>query len=891
MPTALLYKEGGIAFGQEALGPDASIGFKLALGDIRPGQSPHTRHTFPCSDGERRSAFQLSQDFLDKILASVDAKLPAKDNVGSVGACVVVAEPLKFQVEDRKTPDWLSNYRRNVTRILRRFKRIEFLPEPFAVYQYYKYGLRIPKLADRTKRFALILDMGGGTFDACIIETTSEGDVSSTGNHSKPLSASSVPYAGLHLDRQIALYLLKKNAHDDKKDDVERYYKQYERTLRGNLDRLDLRTEAQAFMANMDALRPLCEHKKIELATAIVDWRLDAEKYDRVEIDVPVDPLAHSDCIPTEFYGHQMYAIFERLWNDKLKRVVHRVMRGASDRLKGGRIDVSLISGGSANVAWLAALLKRDFGSELAGAEPVNIGASYQDVVANGLAIECARRHFSTPDEAPEFVAVTYNPVRLLLAPDSPDFKAHRFRSVDDKVDMQRALPGDLVPSSHAFCHFFDRPLRWQVRLPTPPNQYLSYLFCRPSDRADKDTAPLDLAYNLEEWELTTSLKSFDAKTTVELTVREDGTAVPKFIYKLENKRGGVEENSETGRPFYIDMTTGAAREPVKSYVGLDFGTSNSSICLLADHEIELVDKRETSGRWRGLSDALTDIPYPAAVAIRRLLSEHDAASIFDVAIEAYEACLAMLAYSAAADVLYENERWGGLRNFPHRAMGPLKALLVASTERRATCGCIRDRTAVEGLVRLEEALHGFTEGKHHKTSRHSPKWVDYVDDIARATVGALAGNLFGYCATSDKIPYQDRFEGTFMVAHDQPPFVRHYRYTSTTAIDSTVALMLDPERRKARSLTPLLVWDRRGRDGERTCYLLDSPRRSAERGRTAGEWSYKPCHTAGVAAASDIDRGLSEAVDALLTEGSFVTGEVDLEVAEVGAAGDPEAK
>ena len=878
VPTALRYQDGCIAIGHDAVGGKATVGFKLALGDIRPGQSPETRDTFDCSDGARRSAYELAQDFLNQLLTSVEDKLPLSESSGSVGVRFVVAEPLKFQLKDRR-PDWLNNYRQNVARILGRFKTIEFLPEPFAVYQYYKYGLRLPKLAERTKRFALILDMGGGTFDVCIIESTAEGDVSRTGSHSKPLAAKSAPFAGFHLDRQIALYLLKRNVPDARKKDVERYYEQYERTLRGDLDRRDLRAETQAFMTNMDSLRPICEQKKIELTTAITDWRLGVEQYDRVEVDVPVNPLRKSTWAPSELYGHQMFAIFEKTWNTRLKSIVKGVLVAARDRLAGNTIDVSLISGGSANIGWLAALLKRDFTEELAEAEPVNIGESYQNVVANGLAIECARRHFSDAGDAPEFVAVTYNPIRLLLGADGGDLAKLRFRSSDDKVDMQRAQAGDLLPSAHAFRHFFGYPLRWKVKLPSPPRRQLDYLFCRPSDSDGQHEEALDLAYNLEERTLHTSVRKFDAQMTVEVTVHEDGTVKPKFIYKLANERGGVAENSEQARPFYIDMTTNATEVPAASYVGLDFGTSNSSICLLPRDAVELVHERSMSDRWRSLSEALGEIPFPAAVAVRKFLAEHDTSSIFNVAIEAYEACLAMLAYSMAADVLYEKPSWRGLRNLQHRSLGPLKALLGASLDQRAERGCVADPTCVSSMKFLNDAIRDFTDGKHHQASQVSPKWVDYVGEIARVAARALSGNCFGYCATSNKVPYEERFEGTFKVAHDQPPFVRHHRYSSPKAIDPTVALVVDPVRGKARSLTPLLVWHQERGVDESVCYVLDVVERC----------QYKPCHLAGKVAASDISDGLPKALKGLLEEGRFVIGEIDFKVLGLEAAGEGE--
>ena len=845
---------------------DASTGFKLPLGDIRPGQSPNTRATFECSDGAFRSAFQLTSDFLNGILDSVEAKLPG-NALRSLDARVIVAEPLQFQVEGRRS-DWLNNYRSNIRRILSRFKEIEFLPEPFAVYQYYRYGLRLPKLADRSKHLALILDMGGGTFDACVIESTMQGDISLSGSHSKPLSAGSAPYAGFYLDRRIALRLLKRQVPDSRKGDIDRYYDQYERTIKGTLDRSILKEEAQSFFDNIDKLRPICEDKKIKLSNAISDWSLRAERYNRVEIDVPLDPFSRTSAwIGDELISHQMYVEFEALWNSKLKGVIQGVLKRAKESLKGRKIDVSLISGGSANIGWLKNLIMRDFASELDEAEPVDIGGSFQDVVANGLAIECVRRNSALVGPASEFVAVTYNPIRLLLAPDDDELVANRFGSIGEKIDMEGASAGDLIPSAHSLRHFFDQPLRWRTKLASPPRRYLHYLFCRPFDSQDKDV--LDHAYNVQERRLRTTVSKFDSQTIVELTVRRDGTAEPKFVYKQENTRGNVAENSEVGTPFYIDMTTDAndLRRQTQ-FVGLDFGTSNSSICCLSNSQIELVQERSSSGVWNGISSVLPSAPYPAAAAIRRYLAQHEKHRIFDSALEAYEACLALLAYSLAADTLYGRPQWRGLGTYQHRALGPLKALLYRSALDVASGGvCVRDPRRVGGPL-VDEAAQHFTDGKHNKASRESPKWVEYVEEIVQAMVQAFQGRYFGYCISCNKVPMEDRFTGTFVVAHDQRPFVDKYEYTSTKAIDPSVALMFDAAEGVARSLTPLLTWQVDG-SGDPVCYILDR----------IGDCLYKACDAAKTMEADEIHPGLAKAIEELMSNGKFVVGDVRLDV------------
>jgi hypothetical protein len=126
----------------------------------------------------------LAGDFLYKVFQYCGKWL--EENDIKSGTSILVAEPLMMQT-GLVTSDWLSNYRRNIKRLLagkqivgKNFENIDFLPEPFAVFQYYRYGLKHPIVSERTKHYALVIDFGGGTFDTCIIEITKEGDINQT---------------------------------------------------------------------------------------------------------------------------------------------------------------------------------------------------------------------------------------------------------------------------------------------------------------------------------------------------------------------------------------------------------------------------------------------------------------------------------------------------------------------------------------------------------------------------------------------------------------------------------------------------------------------------------------------------------------------------------------
>ena len=330
-----------------------------------------------------------------------------------VPARIIVAEPLSFQVKGG-SGDWLANYRSNLRRMLNRYEAVEFLPEPFAVYQYYRHGLRILNLVERKKHIALILDYGGGTFDACVIESTREGDISLSGKHSKPIAADSVPYGGFYLNRRLALYLIKRNLDDQGRRMVDQEFKRYERVRKGGLEIEKLREGSRTFINNFRQLEWRCEAYKLELSSRIAQWGLEEEGYDKIEVEVPENPFSDNSLVPIDLFSHQLRKVFiDDIWNQKLSPVVRNVLSRASDELSGKKqIGVTLISGGSANLGWLRKLLVKDFAEQLKSAEPVNIQHSFQEVVANGLAIECARRFFNKESE---FVAVTYNPIKLFL--------------------------------------------------------------------------------------------------------------------------------------------------------------------------------------------------------------------------------------------------------------------------------------------------------------------------------------------------------------------------------------------------------------------------------------------------------------------------------------------
>ena len=647
--------------------------FKLALGDVISGGSVENRKLYETESGIKKSAYELTKAYFDKLLADIERRIPRTEKTNyKHPAKIIIAEPLSFQVEGYTT-QWISNYRKNIRRILDRYEEVEFLPEPFAVYQYYRYGLRIPNLQSRSKQVAFIIDFGGGTFDACVIESTHSGDISLSGKSSKPLSADSTPIGGNYVNEEISAYLIKKNIIDSKKGEADKYIKQYRRIVKGELDLTSRKPEAQIFIGNFIALLSRVEKYKIDLSSRISNWSLKSSTYEKIMVSIPVNPFNEAKTVDTEFYDHQLRdIIIHEIWSKKLKSTVKNVLDRSKESLVDKHITTTLISGGSSNLRWLEKLIAQDFSKDLEHAEPVPINHSFQEIVANGLAIECARRHFTNESE---FVAVTYNPIKLYLSPDDePIRKDFRFKSLGEKIDMTQANLGDLIPTAQSLKHFFDEKLSWRVKLKKSPKNCLNYYFSRPESDENGH-------YNVEETKINTSdNKHFDSHVIVDVVVKKDGTFCPKFIYKTANSEFDVKENSEVGRPFYIDMTTDSYDDAVlEHYVGLDFGTSNSSVCLLNQEQIKLTKHRQEIKSWQGLSNNVYKLPYPVAFSIRKFLSAYEKNDTANAAREAFESALAFMAYVAASEAASLNLLRDAMNNYQHRSMGPLKGGMIIS--------------------------------------------------------------------------------------------------------------------------------------------------------------------------------------------------------------------
>ncbi|MDQ3817487.1 MAG: molecular chaperone [Acidobacteriota bacterium] len=847
IPTALFYAgKGRTLIGSAAIAATTKSrhhlneDFKIDLGNIDPTSSAPKR-LFPTADGEKKSAAALTGDFLHELLRHTREWL--EDNGITKSANILLAEPLAMQT-DLASSEWLSNYRRNLQRILsgKGFENIDFLPEPFAVFQYYRYGHRHPIVAERTKHHALVIDFGGGTFDVCIIETTKEGDISQSGRNSRPLAASSEPVGGFFINRMMAEELFRKYV--IQKPDGAKFRKGLELYNNWRRNQIDLSTvsdEYRNFIENFHASIYALENPKIIICNSVVDWSLDATLSLTVPIVLPENPFSPtSNSINIQLSAADLRDVFvNKVWKLRLKSVIGQALQRGKEELSGASISVVLLSGGSANMRWLGELLQQDFAGELSHAEVLRI-PNFQEVVAKGLAVECARRFYNQDGD---FSSVTYNRLCLILDADSSGQEVRPFKSRTNALPNVTDLPGVLLPSASVLKNFIDKPMRWKVRLDRPPHRQLDYYFLRSSFNPND----IENLQNVEEHIVYTPRgATFDANLQVQLLVRQDGTAIPKFVYKSGQTES--EEKAAEGKPFYLDMTYNQAASGATAYVGLDFGTSNTSVSFVDASSVEIYRARSADASWMELSDLVSVLPYPLAAPLASYLGQSDQSRLVAHAMEFVEAALAVAAYVTYFDYCIHKGRAETklFKNFTQRSAGPLWALLKDGLKQLGNHADIsapyKELLSPELHRIVDDVVTFLAQLKHGKASVTSVDTLRPVQILANISHKIFADNHFGFFEQVRKQKFAKEYQGLFRQACGSLPFIKILPYRGPEAFSEDEPFLFNSDIGKGVSLQPLIFWDKcpKHPDIDNHCFLYDKPEKEE------GSFSFKavafPC-------------------------------------------------
>ncbi|MEJ5369386.1 MAG: hypothetical protein WHT08_13785 [Bryobacteraceae bacterium] len=832
IPTVVLYrKDGTVAIGREAQVEAETHGiellnedFKLDLGRYAP--RVQSKRKYRTAAGTEKTAAQIADDFLYTLQKHIRDWLRRN----GITECkhVAIAEPLSIHTESI-SQEWLKNYRDTLKRLIEGKRvlseqgiKLRFLPEPFAVFLYYKYGLRHPLLVGAGKMYVLVIDFGGGTCDVCLIETTKEGDISHSGANSKPLVGKSIPIGGFYINRIIAADLCRKVLPQQQHSTLKTALKLYSEWYSGKVQLETLDLKYKNFIRHFHELVHRVEPWKIELVKGITDWSLDAPVHFSVSVATPRNPFEQETIMSdVSFTAEEFRVLFlDQIYKPHLKPLIGERLKLAATEIAGCDVSIVLLSGGSANIRWFERLVRQDFADLLSQAQVITLD-DYRHVVAHGLAIECARE-LLTGDS--EFRGVTYNPLYLLLQPDDGQCVPLQFEARTKGLPDVTGRPGLILPTASILQSFVNLRMEWKVRLKKAPRKKLSYWFLESS----LDRTKVEKQLNVEETTVYTPKNSaFDGAILVQLTVHEDGTAIPRFVYSGGHEKR--EESAKEGRPFFVDMTDAACLGG-EAYVGIDFGTSNTAVSYIDRTMVDVIEQRERMPSWKRINDLVDCIPYPASVPLARYLAEAEQEARVGHQARFIEAALCLLSYSAYCEFCACKDDRGSkhFKNFTQRSPSPCLHLMrqIAESCRNSgpVCETVSRILSAHGRL-LDEASRQLAEERHGMSVEKRDAIETALDVLANACSDIFGRLKFGYFENVERKALSRIYRGRFRVAHGKPVFTEFFLYEGEEAFFQGEAALVDVAKGTIYRLTPLVVWfrcDTHGSSDGGHCWVYD---------------------------------------------------------------------
>jgi len=546
------------------------------------------------------------------------------------------------------------------------------------------------------------------------------------------------------------------------------------------------------------------ERAKVEICRKITRWSLDADlsSIPSFPIDVPSEPFSSEAAWHRYLLSAPELRDFfvNQVWRSRLKGPTSEAIKRAQHELRGRPIDVVLFSGGSSNIRWLRTLMESDFSATFDETRVIDLQHDFQEVVAKGLAIECARR-FYTRGEG-DFNGVAYNFLHLMLGANNyVDPEIPRFRPATDDLKHIRLDDGVLIPSASSLRPFMERGLQWRTSLRSAPSRHLDYFFLRSSF----NHCDVNALQNIQERRVYTPPGTkFGAGFDVKLFVKEDGTAFPQFIYGK-----GKQENATTvdGRPFYLDMTTVSKKMNIDCYIGFDFGTSNSSACFVSREHIESRRSVRSPKTWLALSDAEPELPYPVSRSVAEYLAEPTQAK----GRAAVEQALSFATFVAYAEYrsLTPRQRTKLFSVLARRSAGPLwhclKQLLDAFGDRAKWCSALARFQEPAANDLIENTVNAIASEKHE-----GPK-VDInqcLELLVNKIVVMMQGRYFGVFENVHKRRLRKAFEGYFRCLHGRRgPFITVGDNQGNEPISNECVFLWDSRLGEALELSPLYLY------------------------------------------------------------------------------------
>lgn len=497
---------------------------------------------------------------------------------------VIVGEPA---VRD---DTWKANFRRHIREVFSEvgIQQLDFFPEPFAVFQYYRHFAKLLPLSKQPE-IILIIDIGGGTFNSCIIRTTAEGSLARSGATSVPLGLQADVYGGAEIDKALLRIIVnrsKKKGLIWKDDPLVRIEKQGSPAL--------LRVEdAKITLSNL-----ISQMGNVRL--------MDDFSHIRIDVQIP-EGECHPDAnVDDTLTGEDLKTVIRQMWQRHYAALVADTVNEASKKLMSAfsnsleRIDKVLVAGGSSQLPFMREEIYKLLSTKL-DLENIFIAPDINEAVAYGIACECREQVKRDPKLSVGKIApCILNDLYL-------GFRRTRKDSLQIpliKHNGQSLAKGQLLSSPF---ETEESILKYELELPFLSDR-LFYFFTDKPTNDGGEIEYLNLTHDVFSMpQLSKPLK----KCELELEVKPDGMVKPTFYFRGKGDAASKIKKKVDCPEFYF---ANLRVQEGNAYVGVDFGTSNSYLVKFASipHEITAAEYPQFS-LSRKVKDALRKLEIKIA--------------------------------------------------------------------------------------------------------------------------------------------------------------------------------------------------------------------------------------------------------------------------------------
>jgi Fic family protein len=507
-----------------------------------PETSEHGQRT------ETFTAKEASQRFLQNLFTGID--MPER---------LIIGEPAI------REQTWKENFRRHMRDMFSTIGLSEpiFFPEPFAVFQYYRHIDKTLPVANRPE-IILIIDIGGGTFNSCIIRTTEQGLLARGGATALPLGLQADVCGGSRIDKELLKRVVLKcqaNGIRWKEDPVRRV----------------------EFTENPALLR--IEDAKIQLSEEIAkisDARLSIDfSHLSIIVSFPKGELHPDQEIQEHLTGEDLKTVIRDMWRRHYGHIICDTVNEAQQKLQSAlqlsfdRIDRVLVAGGSSRLPFVKEEIALVLPS-LVDHNRIYLGSDIGEAVAFGIACECREQAKRDPQlHVDKLSPCLLNDLYLAFKQTRRDaFEIPRVRKNGRLVQDGQLLSAPFETD--------DLTQTYDIELPFEIEDRLLYYFSDTPFRDEPSTPPLNVANDIFSID---RIRKVSRKCQLTLDIKANGMVKPTFSFR--GKGGQLSKRGEeiVCPEFFVE---GFRIREGKKYIGLDFGNSNSYLVQFASFSKEI---------------------------------------------------------------------------------------------------------------------------------------------------------------------------------------------------------------------------------------------------------------------------------------------------------------